>query len=497
MSRRRFLGAAGLGVAGTGLGLAGWYGLGAGSSPEGRNVVLVIIDTLRADYIRCYGNADMRTPNIDALARDGVRFTSVFPEAMPTVPARRSIFTGRRAFPFHNWRPWSGMAKRPGWQPIFPGTETLFTTLRRAGYWTGYASDNPFLAYGDNFDAFRDTVHHVTPVRGQRAYRPHPIASTAQAVRWLPPRLRNADRIFRMRHYLAMNGYAKDESKHAVARVFRSGASLLKGAADQRRPFCLVVDSFVPHEPWAPPRKYLDLYGDPDYRGVEVGMVHYGESDYLTETHLRRLRVNYKACVTMTDRWLGRLLDRLHDLRLEDDTAVALISDHGIYLGDHGRTGKGEGELHPPLTHVPLVVRDPDRRGAGTVSDYFATTSDLAPTLVSLAGQRRPKAFEGADLSPIAEGGTPSQQRAYAYGGFGGHAFIRDHRWALSVVNDGRLPLLYDLEADPGERRNVVRENRDAHDRLWKALVARCGGKPPPRYSEAENNAEPRTLDTD
>ena len=76
--------------------------------------MLIVIDSLRADHLRCYGARGMRTPNIDAFARDSMRFTRVFPEAMPTMPARRSIMSGRRAYPFRGWRPWEGMAGRPG-----------------------------------------------------------------------------------------------------------------------------------------------------------------------------------------------------------------------------------------------------------------------------------------------------------------------------------------------------------------------------------------------
>ena len=104
LSRRELLGAAGLGVAGAaGLGLAGsagWRAIDAAlAASERRNVVLIVLDSLRADHLRCYGAAAMRTPNIDELARGSTRFTRVFPEAMPTMPARRSLMSGRHAYP--------------------------------------------------------------------------------------------------------------------------------------------------------------------------------------------------------------------------------------------------------------------------------------------------------------------------------------------------------------------------------------------------------------
>ena len=172
LSRRELLGAAGLGVAGLGLGAGGLRAIeGALAASERRNVVLIVIDSLRADHVRSFGARDMRTPSIDELARGGVRFTRVFPEAMPTVPARRSLMSGRHTYPFRGWRPWDGMAGRPGWQPIKPGAETLITALRRAGWWTSYVTDNPFLGYTKTFESFRRSPHRFVRIEGQRGAR--------------------------------------------------------------------------------------------------------------------------------------------------------------------------------------------------------------------------------------------------------------------------------------------------------------------------------------
>ena len=399
---------------------------------------------------------------------------------MPTVPARRSILTGRRAYPFRGWEPWLGLAKRPGWSPIMPGTETLITTLRRAGYWTGYVTDNPFLGFGDFFNPFRRTVGHFVPLRGQRKYKADaPGISTRDALHYLPPGLRTHEQIERVRHYLANNGNVNDESQQAAARVFTRAGRVLAQARRQK-PFCLVVDCFDPHEPWTPPRKYVRLYGDPDYHGTEVADVKYRPaSEWLDERLIKRLKVAYKAEVTMTDRWLGVFLDRLHDLGLEDETAIVLVSDHGLYLGERNWTGKSDSKLHPELIQVPLMVRDQQGRGAGTTSDYFATTVDVAPTLFSMAGLRSPRFFEGTDLSPIARGEQPAEDRRFAYGGYSSWTFIRDERWKLIVRNDKREYSLYDLAADPGERRNVAHAHPGQVDRLWREVLRKAGGRPP------------------
>ena len=130
------------------------------------NIVLIVVDTLRADHVSAYGGR-ARTPNIDALAARGLRFSRFYPEAMATVPARRSIMTGRRVWPFRNWPEWSGLRNTPGWQPIADPSSTFTSALRRAGYWTGYVTDNPFLGFNTHYERFRRSFNRVRGIGGQ------------------------------------------------------------------------------------------------------------------------------------------------------------------------------------------------------------------------------------------------------------------------------------------------------------------------------------------
>jgi len=495
LSRRAFVGSAGVGLAaGAGLATGGWGAIGrALAVSERRNVVLIVIDSLRADHLRCYGARGMRTPNLDELAGGAVRFRRAFPEGMPTMPARRAMMSGRRAYPFRDWQPWAGMAKRPGWQPIQPGAETLITAFRRAGWWTSYVTDNPFLGYTRVLEPFRRTPHRFVRIDGQRGHRrPRSQVSRAEALRHLPPGpLRTESRIRSIQQYLANNGHGRNELEQPASRVFRSAAKLLPTAKRLGR-FLMVVDCFDPHEPWTPPRRYLDMYGDPDYRGYEIADIGYTRaSNYLSDRHLARLRTTYKACVTMTDDWLGAFLDRLWSLGLDDSTAIMLTSDHGVLLGEHDWTGKGSTLLHPELIHVPMLLREPGGAGAGTTSDWFASTHDVAPTLASLAGVRRPSSFEGADLSPILSGNDPSENRGYAVGGYGNGSYVRDRDWGYIVRNDGSEERLYDLRSDRGEHRNVAGDRRDVTAEM-RRRIRRAAGGPPPYYSDAAMGRTPR-----
>ncbi len=229
------------------------------------------------------------------------------------------------------------------------------------------------------------------------------------------------------------------------------------------------------------------------YRGPEPSRPHYDfVESYLSdaEAHelLPRMRALYAAELTMTDAWLGRFLDRLAELRLDAGTIFVLVSDHGFLLGEHGYTGKSSELLHPELIEVPLAVVDPRRRRAGEASTYFASTHDVGPTVLSLAGVSAPEEMDGADLSPLFSGGAPPR-RDYAYGGYKNSFFIRDGRWALAASNrEGGFTELYDLESDRAEVRNLA-AFQPAKVRELTAVVEHEAGGRPPYYPDAEAEA--------
>jgi arylsulfatase A-like enzyme len=479
-TRRRFLQAAGAAAAATALAPRTLDPSGASPGADGPNIVVLIVDTLRADHV--YGR-QAQTPNMDALAREGLRFTRAFPEAMPTVPARKSILTGRRQFPFRHWHPHRGLLGQPGWSSI-PDLDSTFTSvLRRAGYWTAYVTDNPFLGWSASYERFRRTFDRFERRGGQAGVGDPRYRVPEEELRhWLHPVIRGDLEVRRrVRRYMANGGYWHDESRCFAARVYRDAMRVLDAAA-RRRPFALLVDTFEPHEPWTPPRAYLNLYGDPDYHGPEPSKPYYAPvSRYIdpseAATVLARMRALYAAEVTMTDRWLGIFLDHLVQLGLERDTVIVLVGDHGILLGDHGWTGKIPIALHPELAQVPLVVVDPERRLAGRASSYFASTHDIAPTLLSIAGVRAP-GMDGVDLSRLFRGGR-LPERPFAYGGYSNAHYLRSDDWAFIGSNGRGARKLFDLKRDPGEHRNVAHRHRGLARHLHRRVVEEAGGRLP------------------
>jgi arylsulfatase A-like enzyme len=474
-TRRQFL------VAGAGAAAAASL---AGCPPAARserpNVLLIVADTLRVDHV--YGDG-ARTPAIDALAREGLSFDRAFPEAMPTVPARNSILAGRRMFPFRGWRDRPGLLAKPGWAPV-PDVENLFTSvLRRAGYWTAYITDNPFLGFAGPYGPLRWSFDEFARKAGQIGGASGPVAREALE-RWLHPATSDRRTTRRLRRFIANADYADDEKRSFAAGVFGAAMEALDRAR-RRQPFLLVVDTYQPHEPWTPPGQYLELNGYRVAVGAEPAMPRYGRVENWLESEeagpvLERMRALYTAELSMTDRWLGLLMERLRDHRLERKTVVVLVSDHGFQFGERGWTGKISVALHPELIQVPLVVVDPRGWRAGERTSYFASTHDLGPTILAMADVRRAPTMSGVDLSRLFEGRSPPT-RGYTYGGYSNSHFLRSERWAYMSDNRLESPRLFDLNHDPGELTNVAARHPDVVAELADTVL-RHAGDPLPFY---------------
>jgi arylsulfatase A-like enzyme len=216
------------------------------------NVVLVMVDTLRKDHVGAYGNAWIRTPNIDALARESLRFTSAYPESVPSIPARRGIHTGLRSFPFTGWeRTHEEDVGLRGWQPIPEGQVRLAEILRDQGFGTMFVTDtlHQFRA-SYNFQLGFDVFDFI---RGQERDQYRPL--------WMCPEEKIQSTLLagdpmglerKMRQYFANTAERRREEDWFAPQVFTRAARFLEGVRGGD-PFFLVVDAYDPHEPWDPP----------------------------------------------------------------------------------------------------------------------------------------------------------------------------------------------------------------------------------------------------
>jgi arylsulfatase A-like enzyme len=458
----------------------------AAAPPNAMNVVVVVMDSLRADHV--YGPR-ARTDAMNKVMQQGLRFTNAYPEGMPTIPARRAIMEGRRTFPFRGWKPrWDDLPPQPGWEPVGRGGEMWTEVLRRNGWTTGYITDNPHLLLPVH-KRFRAKFDRVELVDGQVPLRRRPKRKVSQREidRHLPPSMRDGRAEPRMAAYLAVNPRDRSEKDYLAARVFRESMGWIEWARAQQ-PFALVIDSFDAHEPWDAPRRLVDLYGPPRADGVEpiqpfpTPSAKWRELE-LSQGLLRRMRQLYAAEVSLVDTWLGRFLDRLANLGLEENTLVVLVSDHGVLLGEYGWVGKRYSEMHQALTHVPMMIRHPAGKAKGQASNYYASTHDIGPTVLSMVGVDRVASMNGVDLSPILEGGQPSKKRGYRTASYNTYVSAGDDRWLLISGNRRQELRLYDRKRDQGELRNVAKSNPRQVRRMWNLILRDAGPKGLPRLS--------------
>ncbi|HEV2744872.1 MAG TPA: sulfatase [Rubrobacter sp.] len=476
LTRRDFLRAVGVGV--PLLGAAGCGGFAGGLSrlPEeylprggpgtgGMNVILVILDSLRKDHVGAYGNDLIRTPVLDAVAREGLRFTRAHPEAMPTIPVRRAVHTGARTFPLG--------PPAYGWTSIPAGQTTLAEVLKSEGYGTFLVTDTYHqfsLNFGRGFDAIR-------VIRGQESdpYRdPASVSEEEMHRRYL---IQGEGK--KARQYLANVQDREREEDWFAPKVFLNAMELLEEAHRGKEPFFMVVDSYDPHEPWDPPRKYADLY-DEGYEGKDPLNSNYGSDDYLTDRQLLRMRALYAGEVTMADRWLGEFLGKAHDTGVMERTLLVVVSDHGHAFGEHGVTGKPPYALWSEITDIVLLMRHPERKTAGQAPAHLASTHDVAPTILGALGIEPPSTMGGEDFSALFDG-KDHEGRDYLTSGYKDHVWARDGRRVLFCRNDGSEPRLYDAQSDPRQERDLAGEEPDTVGRMFEDYVLKdAGGSLPP-----------------
>ncbi len=456
---------------------------GTTSKPNpGQNVVLIITDSTRKDHVGIYGHdRAAKTPNLDALARQSLRFTRAIPESMPTINARRAIHTGTRTWPFRNWDPPKGEdIILQGWQPIPLDQVTLAEVMRANGYQTLMVTDNmhQFKASydmhrgfdvwdffrGQTTDNFRPNWTYDREMVDRAMMKGNVPAMTAQ-----------------MKQYFSNVAGRQSEEDWFAPQVFSRAGELLEAAKGSGKPFFMTVDSYDPHEPWDPPEEYVRMYDDEPYDLKEPFSVIYGPSDYLTDRELTRMRARYSAEVTMTDRWLGRFMDKMEELNLFEDTLVLFLSDHGVALGEHGFTGKPAYVLWPEITDIPFFVRRPDGKGANEESDYHASTHDVASTVLGYLGIERPEQMGGQDLSGVALGNDP-EERSHFTAGYHSYTYSRDERYVMFSHNDRSGANLYDLESDPEMNTNIAGQQPDIVKRMYDGYVLRDAGGPLPVY---------------
>jgi arylsulfatase A-like enzyme len=307
--------------------------------------------------------------------------------------------------------------------------------------------------------------------------------------RLLIPALSDSVEVGRLRDYAGWNAlYRRRERDYSSARVMRGAMKIMPDLKDNQ-PFFLGVDAFDPHEAFDPPPVYMRKYGDGP-KGIErdgISPIQPFETPYswlvdleVDDETVERVRELYAGEITYTDRWLGRLLNRMDDLGVLDNTAIYLTADHGLTLGERGLIGKHAARVRREMYHVPLMIRHPEGKLAGERSDFYASTHDAARTLLSFQGVRAPGQMNGDDLTVLFDGREPPARR-YFTACYARYLICGDDRWTFVAHSelDAERTRLFDRRSDPGEETDVAADNPEIVDEMVSYLEEEAGGTLP------------------
>ena len=422
------------------------------TKPNGLNIIVIIADTFRWDYLRFNGNDRIQTPNLDALAEDGVYFANCYADGLPTIPARRVMHTGNSILP-----------DRRKWRPLETTDITFAEILGKAGFTNGFIVDT-FHHFKPTMNFHRGFDNWIW-IRGPR--------KSVNPADYTPEHLLNDYFRERITQYVLNTKDRKGEDDYFCAQSCSAAAHWLKENKDNDGPFMMFIDMFDPHEPWDAPPRFKKMYRKK--YPFERYIFGYGvDIDDVREDDIPILIDLYSAEVTFSDYCIGRLLDDVKRLGLWDNTIIAFSTDHGTHLGEQGCIQKQAKLLNSCIGRVPLIIRNPDDRNShGKRIDALTSHMDFLPTFLSLLGVDSNILFDGRNMWDLVTG-SEKKLRDYAVTGYGNFGSIHNHKWHYFQNvwgdNTGLGPQLYNLENDYAEEVNVVDTNPSAVNELKQVL---------------------------
>lgn len=421
------------------------------ATPGRPNVLLVVLDTVRAQSLSLHGHDRATSPNLDRLAREGATFERTITTAPWTLPSHAAMFTGC-------WHHEVGTTFK---EPLDDRYPTLAESFAHAGYATAgfvgnvrYATREVGLARG--FARFED--YWATP--GEILFNCSVIGQMVKA--------RDGFR--------RTIGFADDFGRKHASRVNSEFLSWLDGGRPQDRPFFAFLNYYDAHHPYVPPPGFAGRWGDPSERRIFDYAP--GRESRVSKTALAAERDAYECAIAFADDRLGALFAELAERGIADDTVIAVTSDHGEAFGEHGCYGHTDG-VYVQQVHVPFVLRWPRGVPAGTrVSDWISLRH-LPATLLDLADVTPAAPLGGTSLAPLWNGRrfTPDRRIYTQLGMWSGptRKAVLEDGMRLHVRTDpkGRVTEeLYDLRTDPREETNVIDDpaHAEVRARLRRAI---------------------------
>lgn len=393
------------------------------------NVILVLLDSLNKSYIEPYGNERVETKSMQRLAERGVVFENHFVGSAPCMPARRELFSGKK-----NEFLWKF------WGAVEPFDRLLPIEAKRLGATAALVTDHyhywePMTGvYG-----YHENYSFTEFIRGHEMDNAstEPLEAPEDYPQWVKSSLK-----WRQPEELTVQYYRN--VKHVKGEEDFHGPKVMRAACDwldknhEHENFFLHVESFDPHEPFYVPEPYRSMYGPynedftcwPPYQ--DRGMFNKFMAE-ATEEELDFVRNQYCGKVTMVDRWLGRLWEKMDEYNLWDNTMVILTTDHGHALAEPEKKIRQYAKKHPmfeDVANIPLIIYHPRIEGGKRIDTTFSTIVDVRATILDALGAERDDEVmeDGKSLIPVLEGEQQSIRDYMLYGIFqaGAHITTRD-----------------------------------------------------------------------
>ena len=444
-------------------------------TPGKPNVLFICVDDLRPE-LGCYGCDYMKTPNLDHLASKGTVFTNQFAQVPTCGASRHSLLTGTRpsiAGHLSNHACINELSNKP--EVTVP--ETFIHHFKRNDYYTvgigkiSHQVDGLIYGYDEQPSDKRELPYSWDEMlfnpgkwkTGWNAFFGYADGSNRQSMNRQVKPYECAD--------VQDEGYPDGLTANLAIEKLRD----LK---DLKQPFFLGVGFFKPHLPFNAPKKYWDMYdrekiplspnpnvpentdgislhNSSEFNGYQKGEEKAGAGKRINDNYARTLRHAYFACVSYVDAQIGKVLQELEKLKLEENTIVVVWGDHGWHLGD--QTIWGKHSTFERALKSALIIKVPGAKATGRNATGLAESVDLYPTLCELCGIEIPENLDGISLAPVFDNpGYKVKQAAYSY--WGNCITVRTERYRLSrfYKNGKEVIELYDHLNDPNESVNVA-----------------------------------------
>lgn len=387
--------------------------------------IMVMFDSLNRKYLECYGGGFAKTPNFKRLADRCVTFDNCYAGSLPCMPARRELHTGRYNFLHRSWG------------PMEPFDLSMPEILDENGIHTHLVSDHTHY-WKDGGGTYHTRYSTWEGVRGQEG---DPWKGIVGEIEDVNPNLIQHDG-YRGKLYRQDNinrTFMQEESKHPQVQTFQLGLEFMERNRHKDNWF-LQIETFDPHEPFFSFERFKKLYAD-EYQGPRFDWPDYAPV-HQTKEEINHARYEYAALLSMCDEQLGKVLDKMDEYDMWQDTMLIVNTDHGYLLGDHGYWAKNYMPLYQEIVHLPLFIYDPRCGKHGERRQALVQTIDIPETLLGFFKVDIPDRMKGFDLCETIDMDKKVRDTAL-FGIHGAHVCITDGNYVYmrAPISEENKPL--------------------------------------------------------